>query len=451
MTGDRPTRAKSLRLWIISFAVLLLVALPVLPLQFNGLALPTWIGPPLPNLAHLFNRPVEKEKPPRKVAPPARAVAVPGPVEQVRLFEQATEELLLQISRAPGDPALQNRLGLIYIGLGEMDKAQDHFERAVELARIDLASVNERGQILQNQGKLAEASQLVIESSRLNVELSAAHSNLARIYERIGQHSKVLAELEMLNREGVLSESVVKPRAGMASADARRVTPMVARLLARAEALMQSQQLYEAMQEFKNVISLDPDVAAAHRDLGVLHGMSSNNQAAVEELETAVRLEPADAFSHNNLGLAYQGMGKLKEAKEHFERAIVNNPRLVDAAINLGNLYASKESYDYARQVLQQAVLTNPKSAIAHNNLATVLSLTGSTLEAVDEFRKAIAIQPDLASAHYGLGLSLAKAKSYREAVKELKQALMLNPKLIGAHEKIEQAMRKANASEISG
>jgi tetratricopeptide (TPR) repeat protein len=440
-----------LRFWIICATVFVLVALPVLPLQFNGLAIPTWTGPQLADLFSLFIPAAPKKtQTARKPAPPVPTKAAADPLEQVRLMEHAAQDLLVQSSRQPTEPSLHNRLGLIYLGLGELDLAQDHFEHAVELARMTLLGATDRLRSLQNQGKLDEASNQLVESSRLNVELSAAHSNLARLYERKGQHSKVLAELDLLNREGVISETCERPNAGVASAGVHRVTPTVARLLARAEALMQSQRFYEAMQDFKNVIAMDPDVAVAHRDLGVLNAMVSNHQAAVDELETAVRLEPNDALSHNNLGLAYQAAGKLKEAKEHFEHAIASNPRLVDSAINLGNLYASKESYDFSKQVLQQAVLSNPRSAIAHNNLGTVLSLQGNAPGAIEEFRKAIAIQPQMVSAHYGLGLAFFKDKSYRQAIEEFRIALLLNPKLTGVHEKIEQATRKASTSGYS-
>ncbi len=437
-----------MRFWIISLTVFVLVALPVLPLQFNGLAIPTWTGPQLTEIFNLFIAAAPKKTQTAHKAPPPEPARVQNdPLEQVRLMEHAAQDLLVQVSRQPTEPSLHNRLGLIYIGLGELEKAQDHFERSVDLARMNVISATDRLKALQSQGKLNEAANQLVESSRLNVELSAAHSNLARLYEKKGQHSKVLAELDMLNREGVINDSSVKTNAGIASAGIHRVTPIVARLLARAESLMQSQRFYEAMQDFKNVIAMDPDVAVAHRDLGVLNAMASNHQAAVDELETAVRLEPNDAVSHNNLGLAYQTIGKLTQAKEHFEQAIASNPRLVDSAINLGNLYASKESYDFSKQVLQQAVLSNPRSAIAHNNLGTVLSLQGDSQEAINEFRKAVALQPDLVSAHYGLGLAFFKAKSYRQAIEEFKLALMLNPKLTGVHEKIEQATRKASTS----
>ncbi len=421
----------------------MLAALPVLPIQFHGLPL---------SLGTLFDKPpavkvqttAEKIPPHKLETPPVKG---DNAACQVQLLESASQDLLAQISQSPVDPALQNRLGLVFLGLGEADKAQDHFERAVELARSALSGLSERGQNLQSQGNMTEASACLVETSRLAVELSAAHSNLARLYEKAGQHDKVLKELDMLNREGVIATPVEKTRPGAVQAHTHELTPVVARLLAKAEALMQSQQLNAAIQEFKNIISMDPDLASAHSQLGVLNALVNNKQGAVEELEKAIKLKPDDAVSQNNLGLTLEEMGKGKQAKEQFEKAIASNPRLVDAAINLGNLLANSESYDAARKVLQQAVVTNPKSAVAHNNLGGVLAFNGDTTQAITEFSRAITLEPNLASAHYGLGVALIKTHSYKDAVQELKQALLLDPKLSGAREKIEQALRKAGTA----
>lgn len=417
--------------------VLILCALPVLPTQFADIAA-------LFSPQHGTNQ-RDNDKASRETRPPTPPTPADSSIAQVRLLEIACQELLTQISASPGDPSLQNRIGLVYLGLGETDTAHEHFQRAVELARIGLAGAKERARSLQSQGDTGQASACMVECSRLNVELSAAHGNLARLYERMGQHGKVLAELDLLNREGVITEPPAIAKPGAAVANARQISPVVGRLLYQAEMLMQSQQFNEAVRTLKNVISMDPNVADAHRDLGVLNAVMADNQGAIEELRTAIRLQPNDALSHNNLGMALQTQGKLPEAKQQFEQAIAANPKLVDASINLGNLYASADCYDAASQVLQRAVTNNPRSAIAHNNLGTVFSLKGSNTEAIDEFRKALSIQPDMACAHYGLGNALMKANNYRAAVGELKQALLLNPGMASARDKIEQAMRRAS------
>lgn len=431
--------------------MLALVALPVLPLQFNGFALPTWTGPSWADLCRMYLP--GQNKPARKRQPATTVAAQPSPIGQLQLMEKASRDLNTLIAQNPTDPSLHNRLGIIYLGLGELNEAQEHFQRAVQLARAAIITNSERGKVMQYKGALADAAALVVESSRLNVELSAAHSNLARVYEKLGQHAKVLAELDELNHEGTMNDAAAtaySPGTASASACTHRLTPEVTRLLARAEVLMQAHRVGESIAEFKNLIALDPDVAVAHRDLGICYALMSDHPAAATEFEIASRLQPGDAVSENNLGLVLQSLGKPEEAARHFRQAISYDPRLAEASINLGNLAAAAERYDEARQVLQSAVRNNPDSPVAHNNLATIFSLQDRPSEAAGEFRQALALKPDMVSAHYGLGLALFKSKQYRLAVQEFKQALLLNPHLMGAHEKIEQALRKASLTDIS-
>ncbi len=433
---------------IVLGGALLLASLPIMPLTFVGL--PAVVS----DLSHvtrvrefLFGRTASTERVQSSavtgsVAGNQSNKAAPGAgISQEVLLETAAQDLLVKISSSPQDPALQNRVGLVYVALGQLDDAEQHFQRAIELARLGNANLEEKGQILRSQGNARSASAVILESSRLNIELSAAHSNLARVYEKLGKHDKVMAELDQLNKDGI--NLVGAPERGT-TAD-QPVSPQVARLLAKGESLMRAGKLHEAMQEFRNVTAIDPEVALAHHQLGLAAALTNNPEIAVQELEVATRLDPADASSHNNLGLSYANTGEIEKAQTEFEKAIALSPRLSDAAINLGNLLSSQGRYGEASNAFAQAVISNPRSPTAHSSLATMLSLKGDHRQAIEEFRRALAINPNMAGTHYGLGLSLYESKSYMPAVAEFKRALALDPSLHSAQYKIEQAQRRAS------
>jgi len=439
-------RRKSGRLAIVLGGALLLAGLPILPLtvvNFPGA---------VPDLSHvakvrdlLFGRAIPTERGQNSRPVPASATkesagAADPAVTPENLLERAAQELLVQISSSPQDPALQNRVGLVYVALGQLDNAEKHFQRAIELARLGTSNLEEKGAILRSQGDAKAASALILESSRLNIELSAAHSNLARVYEKLGQHDKVMAELDQLTKDG-LTLVGAPARSALGKLP---VSPQVARLLAKGEALMRTGKLPEAMQEFRNVTVIDSQVALAHHQLGLAAALTNNPEIAVEELEVASRLDPADAATHNNLGLAYANTGELEKAQKEFEKAIALNPRLADASINLGNLLSSQGRYNEASNAFAQAAVSNPNSPTAHSSLATMLSLKGDHRQAIGEFRKALSLNPNMAGTHYGLGLALYESKSYVPAVAEFKRALALDPSLHSAQEKIAQAQRRA-------
>jgi tetratricopeptide (TPR) repeat protein len=431
---------------LILAAVGLAVAIPILPLRFLGIP-----GPDFPDVAQVVTTSrnwlnkvtsgIDRLEGDQHagMAPPLRTT----PAEQVKMLQAAADQLGTDIEKSPCDPALQNRLGLVYISLGDMDKATEHFQKAISLCRLGLSALTDKIASLRQQGSTKEAAAAVLEASQLNVELSAAHSNLARLYERRGEHDKVIAELDLLNKEGVLFDNSVVPAASD-SGKPGLLNPTVAHALAKAEALMQARQYPQAAVEYRRVLAEDPNVAMAHHRLGTLLIMGGNAALAVDELEMAAKLDPGSPEVLSDLGWAYQMMGLNLQAIKAYERALALEPRQTDAAINLSNIYSSCGRLHDAIAVLTQTVQNNDNSAKAHNNLGTLFCMDNKWGPAMYEFQKAVALDPNMASAHYGLGTVLLQTKSYMPAIAEFKLALALQPNLVQAQMKMEEATRKA-------
>jgi tetratricopeptide (TPR) repeat protein len=398
---------------------------------------------------------------PSAIQTPAKFKAMDG--NDVRLFTCAVQELSKRIEERPDDPDLQNRIGILYAQLGEPSTAIKHLETAIKLARTTAGVQLDNARRLDQSGDAAGSLNAMLESSRAHVELSAAHSNLARVYDRIGLHDRVLAQLDQLNYDIALSSdfSQAKPEnrslvidqlpATNSEAGSHRLNSAAVAILARAQALMQSRRVSEAMREYRRLIRIDPQIALAHQQLGLCAVNVANVPLALSEFQTAVRLDPNDANSHNDLGLALLSQGSLTDAKDEFAKAIVIQPDHLDAGVNLSNVLASQGNFGAAEDILTKAATAHPGSAIAHNNLATVLSQQGKSTEAVREFERALALNANLASAHYGLGLALLALNAYPAAVKEFKTSLVLNPALVDAHNKIELANRKSEHLATGG
>jgi tetratricopeptide (TPR) repeat protein len=446
-TVFRPRRIQT-RAWLIMSAVAVAVAVPILPLRFLGIP-----GPDFPDVSQVVttSRNWLSQVTSRIDAPDPReaeksAPAMGSPAEQVKMLEGAAEQLKVQIQQSPSDPALQNRLGLIYLCLGESDQASQYFQKAVSLSRLGITALTDKIASLRQEGRTREASSALLEASKLNVELSAAHSNLARVYEKRGEHDKVISELDLLNKEGVLFDNnAAQPQVGNRTA---MLNPQIARDLARAEAYMQSRQMPAAANEYRHILAQDPNIAMAHHRLGTILAMSGQGALAIDELEIAARLDGGSPEIQNDLGLAYQNMGLHAQSVKSFERALALEPRMTEAAINLSNAYCSQNRTQEAEKVLSDAIANNPNNAKAHNNLGTLFSMEGKWNASLYEFQKAVALAPDMPSAHYGLGTVMMNTKAYLPAAREFKQALALNPNLVDAQTKIEEAQRKAGLAQ---
>jgi tetratricopeptide (TPR) repeat protein len=429
-------------------AVAVAVAVPILPLRFLGIP-----GPDFPDVSQVVTTsrnwfsqvtshidapdPREAEKSPAALGTPA---------EQMKMLTGAADQLKAQIDQSPSDPALHNRLGLIYLCLGDSDQASQYFQKAVSLSRLGITTLTDKISTFRAEGNTRDASTALLEASKLNVELSAAHSNLARVYEKRGEHDKVISELDLLNKEGMLFDNnAAQPQVGHRTT---MLNPQVARDLARAEAYMQARQLPQAANEYRRILAQDPNIAMAHHRLGTILAMSGQVGLAIDELEIASRLDGGSPEIQNDLGLAYQTMGLHAQATKAFERALALEPRMTEAAINLSNIYSMQNRVGDAQNVLSQAISSNPNNAKAHNNLGTLFSMEGKWSAALYEFQKAVTLAPNMPSAHYGLGTVLLNTRAYLPAVREFKTALALNPNLIDAQAKIEEAQRKAGLAQ---
>ena len=70
----------------------------------------------------------------------------------------------------------------------------------------------------------------------------------------------------------------------------------------------------------EKALQIDPSIARAHADLGVIYQDQGKQQEALRELTTAVKMTPQDANIHWRLARLYQAMGRKEDAKAEFDK-----------------------------------------------------------------------------------------------------------------------------------
>jgi len=440
------------RFWLGIIIAALLVTLPVLPLRFLGI--------PGPDLDWHQIESIGKAMFGKLTSPEAREKAGENQPAQrigradIKLVDASLTTLLKEISEKPQDPSLHNRAGLIYTEFNEPLVAVTHFEQAIKLCREQVRALKTTEDIARTRGDIAEASDCMLQISELNVQLAAAHGGLARVYEKLGKSDKVIAQLTELSKD--ISPSKVIESTTNRNADSNRLNAAAnvrssdtrldagtAAILARADALRQAGRIYEAQQEYKKLTERLPNLAIAHKELGMTALSTHNLWLAQEELSRAASLNSHDATTHSALAAIAKELGQNDKAQQEYERALQIDPKDLNAAFTLGNLYADDAAYSKAIAAFQKAVAARPDFGPAHNNLATMYSLNEQYREAIKEFHQTILLSPNLASAYYGLGIACLHEKQYRESVRAFRRALALNPELSDAHNKLEYAQKK--------
>ena len=77
----------------------------------------------------------------------------------------------------------------------------------------------------------------------------------------------------------------------------------------------------EQIRHLRQAVDLDPEFAAAYRNLGALYLQRGEYAPAEEALRRALRLEPDVAIAHYNLGVLYVQTGRRELARPAFETA----------------------------------------------------------------------------------------------------------------------------------
>ena len=75
-------------------------------------------------------------------------------------------------------------------------------------------------------------------------------------------------------------------------------------------------------QAYNKALSLKPDLAEAHNNMGNALKNQGKLEAAIEAYKKALTLKPDYLAAHNNMGNAFKDQGKLEEAIEAYNKAL---------------------------------------------------------------------------------------------------------------------------------
>ena len=98
------------------------------------------------------------------------------------------------------------------------------------------------------------------------------------------------------------------------------------KLFEAGEAALHAGKLDEAEREFRQVLSIDPDVAGAYANLGVIHMRRKQWPQALEMLHKAEKLAPDMVGIQLNIGLIYYRQKNFRAAIEPFESVVQRGP-----------------------------------------------------------------------------------------------------------------------------
>ena len=233
---------------------------------------------------------------------------------------------------------------------------------------------------------------------------------------------------------------------GAQTGGAPQPTDQAAALVAQGFKLLDQRDAAGADAAFREAIEIEPELADAHRGLGMALWARGQGSAALRELNVATRLAPNDVLAHFALGklawtLALQpdlaGDGELSAADyqatalAELSKAASLRPNDAETRLTLADVYLDagnkSRALDEGKKAAEFA-MTSTLQAQAQLAVGRAYFAVGEEDSAERAFREALEINPALAEAHLGIGQLRLAQHRLPEAEQELRRAMELAP-----------------------
>ena len=183
----------------------------------------------------------------------------------------------------------------------------------------------------------------------------------------------------------------------------------------------------EARTEYERAIALDPKMAEAYVNLGILLLDTQAYAAAVAPLRKAVELMPAQSRPRFLLAVAQDRSGDQAAAAVSFDAVLHLDPNDFTALHYLGEAALREKHPSDAEARFRRALEVKPNAPEALEGLARSLDAQNKP-EAADAYRKYLELQPGDASVRERLVHLLVAQKEYDAALAELDRAAAGKP-----------------------
>ncbi len=341
-------------------------------------------------------------------------------------IEQFTRAAELQ----PDHPPLQLYLGFTHFLDENVDRAETHYTRALELepfsvnARIGLA------QVALARQDFDTALEILQQAASISPQEAAVHHHLSHVHSVRGDEEA--AELERRLADTV----AIKMQPGeMASFPDPPRDEVILRegvssnwLLANSNKLLAAGQAREAQNALEQLLEANPEsipglIASARMFLA-----NGDVERADAMIRRAVTLGPEDASTHADLGMFLARTNQFPQAVEAYRRALELDPDLPEVQSNLGSLLFQMGRTDEGLQMVRQAGARFPGRPDVQHNLANLLLINGRASEAVSVFAFALRLDPGNVEMHAGMALALWDLQRYADSIRAYREAHRLNP-----------------------
>jgi len=340
---------------------------------------------------------------------------------QLGMYNEAVEILKEALKFKPDDLDANCNLATAYYVMGDFEKASEQMRQCANIAPDNAQVHNLIGLIYYRKELYSAALDEFQIAIKLDPDEKQYNHNLGVVLEKLGRHDE--ASQAFANAEG-LEEGAEMRQVYAEQNEANRVRE----LYNGGITAMENRNYTKAIDFFKSVLELSPDMMEAHFNLGVCYGVKGNKESQIHHFEEAVRLKPDMADAHYNLGIAYSDARMYPQAIAELRRAIELKPSFKDAYFSLGTTLYKTADFTGAAAAFEKSLELDPNWLEARLNLGSCYMKTGDVADAIEQFKEAVRLGPGSAEAHYNLGAAYKNKGKYDEAIALFRKALEIDP-----------------------
>lgn len=151
-------------------------------------------------------------------------------------------------------------------------------------------------------------------------------------------------------------------------------------------------KLPEAISEYQNALSLNPEFSQAHCNLGLIYNQQHNYAKALSEFRKSLAINPKDAITYNGIGAALRAQKDMVGAIKNWQTAVSLDPKLATAHYNLGTAYEMQKDVDRAMESYRQAVKNDYRLGEAYYRMGLIMENKKLTEEATEQYERALKV-----------------------------------------------------------
>ena len=262
-------------------------------------------------------------------------------------------------------------LGIAHIQKGDLDKALEYLNKAIELDARQFKAFHNRGLIYEKKQMYDLALADYTRALSLEGKKGLVYGNRGNLYQLMGN-----------------SEAAVK--------------------------------------DFNKAIEMLPGYAEVYINRGIYFSERELYDAGLKDFNQALLLQPNSAEALNNRAVLFQKANRSKDALADLNQALGERINYAEAYYNRGNTHRDLKNYNEALEDYQQAIRLQPGYTAAYNNQGIVFGMVEQYEQALASFNKAVIFQPNFAEAYYNRALVYTRLKKFDLALEDVKTAQKL-------------------------